>query len=178
MVVGWVVGRIVMHRGRPLEAGIAATELDELTDAMYAFGTRPDVAVFYGSADDYQRHLQARLLWVRQVAHLLYHRGQLDTTPTDEPASQRRAGRIARMIASSIASCRPRVDRPAGDAGQLEIALRRFVTFLATPPRDRDLRRRQPRPCDRLAQSLQTEPTARTGRPLSVAARRGLLSRC
>ena len=81
MVVGWVVGRIVMHRGRPLEAGVAATELDELTEAMHAFGTRPDVAVFYGSADDYQRHLQARLLWVRQVAHLLYHRGQLDTDP-------------------------------------------------------------------------------------------------
>jgi integrase len=179
MVVGWVVGRIVMHRGGPPNTGIAAGDLDELTEAMHAFSARPDVAVFYGSADRYQRHLQARLVWVRQVAHLLYHRGQLDTDP--RPVSRRRSiapvgsDRIIAVIDRFLAA-RRLTDRPA-TLVKLEIALRRFVTFLADAAPGietfADVNRDH---VIAFAQSLETEPTARTGRPPSVATRRGLLS--
>jgi integrase len=179
MVVGWVVGRIVMHQGSPPKTGIAANDLDELTEAMHAFGARADVSIFYGSVDDYQRHLQARLVWVRQVAHLLYHRGQLDTDP--RPMSRRRS--IApvgstRMIAviDRFLAARRLTDRPA-TLVKLECALRRFVTFLADAAPGietfADVNRDH---AIAFAQSLETEPTARTGRPPSVATRRGLLS--
>jgi integrase len=67
-------------------------------------------------------------------------------------------------------------DRPA-TLVKLECALRRFVTFLADAAPGietfADVNRDH---AIAFAQSLETEPTARTGRPPSVATRRGLLS--
>ena len=98
-----------------------------------AFGQRPDIGVFYGSADAYRKRLAVRLGYVRRVGVVLYHRVQVDREPTSR--SRHRPSQLVgppRMeaVVTRFLAARRLSDRPSTLAN-LEFTLRRFMTFLA-----------------------------------------------
>ncbi len=178
-VVGWVAGRITLHRGGVRVEHITAADLDELVEAMRTLGRRTDVATLFGSAETYQERLQVHLRYVRQVRIMLYHRGQIDREP-DRVRWQQAAAPIGprRMyqVAERFLAARRLTDRPS-TLENLRWTMRRFITFLAeTAPTIESFAEVEREHVLAFARMLEVEPTVRTGRPPNVATRSARLS--
>jgi integrase len=177
--VGWVAGRIALHRGGARVEYITAADVDELVEAMQTFARRPDVATLFGSAETYQQRLQVHLRYVRQVRIVLYHRGQVDREP--DPVRWRQAPAPigpTRMyqVAERFLAARRLTDRPS-TLENLRWTMRRFITFSAeTAPTIASFAEVEREHVLAFATMLEVEPTGRTGRPPNVATRSARLS--
>ena len=81
----WVVSRLFLHMPFPQVERISEADLNEFVKALYLFGERPDVALFYSSPEqyfEYAHYSQARL---HRLHVVLYHRGQIKTEPPKKP---------------------------------------------------------------------------------------------
>src|SRR5260370_23493396 len=58
----WAVHRILLHTGTPDISQVGATQIVEFTEALERFGSRMDVACFFGSAEQYIRQLKHHYL--------------------------------------------------------------------------------------------------------------------
>jgi hypothetical protein len=178
-VIHWVASRIALHRGGIRADHITATDVDELTEAMQTFARRSDVSTLFGSVEAYQQHLHVHLRYVRQVRLVLYHRGQIDREP--EPIRWQQAagpigpGRMYQVVERFLAA-RRLTDRPS-TLQNLTFTLRRFMVFLTeVVPGIESFAQVEREHVLAFAKMLEVEPTGRTGRPASVATRRGRLS--
>jgi integrase len=178
-VTGWVGSRIALHRGGIRVDHVTATDVDELTEAMQTFAQRSDVSTLFGSVEAYQQHLHVHLRYVRQVRLVLYHRGQIDGEP--DPIRWRQVPRpIGPMrmhqVAERFLAARRLTDRPS-TLQNLTFTLRRFIVFLTEiAPSIESFAQVDREHVLAFAKMLEVEPTGRTGRPPSVATRRGRLS--
>jgi hypothetical protein len=177
-VVGWVAGRIVLHRGGTRVDRITATDVDELVEAMRTFAHRPDVPSLFGSAEQYQQQLHVHLRYARQLRIVLYHRGQINREP--ERVLRRRAAPIGPMrmyqVAERFLAARRLTDRPS-TLENLRWTMRRFITFLMeTVPDIESFAEVEREHVLAFARMLEVEPTGRTGRPPNVATRSARLS--
>jgi integrase len=177
--IGWVAGRVALHRGGRSVEYITATDVDELVEAMRAFAQRSDVSILFGSAETYQQRLQVHMRYVRQVRLMLYHRGQVDREP--DPVRWQQAPRPigpTRMhqVAERFLAARRLTDRPS-TLQNLTFTLRRFIVFLTEiAPSIESFAQVEREHVLAFAKMLEVEPTCRTGRPASVATRRGRLA--
>lgn len=173
----WALARLFLHKGEASIEGLSAADLDECSEAIRAFGARPDVASFHGP--NYER-LSADWRAVLHLLHvLLYHRGQLADPPRRRLVAPARSMKLPEPMAATLIryfAARSLLDRPA-TLYNIERGLRRFADYLARElpgltswselTRDQVLA---------YATWLETAPNSRTGAPLSVNTKRGLLA--
>jgi integrase len=80
-VLRWGVSRLLLYTGLPHVEAIQEAHLDAFLDAAARFSERSDVALFYGSNEQYLRERKAIKRQVHTLRLLLYHRGQILNEP-------------------------------------------------------------------------------------------------
>jgi hypothetical protein len=132
--LGWILSRICLHGGfRPIE-DITDTDCQAIAAAVRQFGQRPDVPLFYGSVERYQKAQAMSLAVVHKLHVLLYHRGQAVTEPrVIMPSYAVRPVLRPRMeaVTAQYLDVRRRTDRP-GTIAALDVAVRHFIAWITT----------------------------------------------
>jgi integrase len=78
----WTVHRLFLHLGTTQVEDIAVAHLTEFSEALELFGQRPDVALFFGTAERYHENMRKHyLVALHMLQTVLYHRGQINTEP-------------------------------------------------------------------------------------------------
>ncbi len=77
----WLIHRIVLHTADLRVEHITDSHLVDLAEALDRFAERPDVALFYGSVEHYQKKRTDYLSRLHQLHVVLYHCGQVKTEP-------------------------------------------------------------------------------------------------
>ncbi len=171
----WCIGRLVLHTGIVDISQLRLAHLEELLAAIRRFGQCPDLPRFYTSPERYRRSpSKAWITQVNQLHTILFHRGQI----AQEPRKQMPTYKVQRLLPAEMQvvidkwlAARRLTDRPA-TVVRPGLALRGFSTWLRTyessienfaqVDRDHVLR---------YLTALAHEPTAMTGRPLSLWSR-------
>jgi integrase len=82
LTLQWAVHRIFLHIATTRVEDIRAHHLVECAEALERFGHRPDVALFFGSNEHYQRIMKRNPMEsLHLLQTVLYHRGQVQTAP-------------------------------------------------------------------------------------------------
>ncbi len=173
----WALARLFLHKAEASLDGITVADLDELSEAIRAFGHRGDVASFHGPG--YER-LSADWRSVLHLLHvLLYHRGQVADPPRRRLVAPSRPSPLPEPMAQTVTrylAARALLDRPA-TLDNLERGLRRFAGWLAAEVPGlsswTELTREQ---VLAYAGWLGEAPNSRTGAPLAANTKRGLLA--
>lgn len=174
----WVVSRILLNTGKLSVDHIGDSQIAELTRALHAFSERPDVALFHGSAQQYQHDLESCLSALYTLRVLLHHRGQVSQEPRKRPRSTTQPSlgrpRLEIVIARYLAA--RRLDSEPTTVETIELSLRRFgVWLVARHPEINSFGEVTREHVLEFAQALSvTSPLS--PRPLGVAARRLTLS--
>lgn len=129
----WVIARMLMHEpGLEVDA-IDEHQINEFTQAIRDFGEREDVALFFGSVENYQNTELRYIANLHRLKVVLYHRGQIEA----EPKSSRRprAERVPvrpemEQVAQSYLQTRALTSRP-NTVHKIDVALRRFIVWVA-----------------------------------------------
>lgn len=176
----WVLGRVYLHTGLADLARLEEAELAALAAAARAFGQRPDVADYYGSAAAYARAHERARSFLHLVGVVLYHRGRLAAPPRvaqpPRPPAPAPQPRLAATAARYLAARRAQDTRPSTLAN-LDLALRRFGTWLAAAhPEVASFAEVTRAHVQEYALALEGMATARTGQPLAPLTRRSWLS--
>jgi integrase len=177
--LNWLVPRLCMH-DPDLRAGTIREGLIlEFEEAVRAFGRRPDVHLFFGSAEGWEKAAQGYWSRLHLLRVVLYHRGQVATEPRKghfvapkPPVGKPRMEAVAaRYVAARRATDRWRtVDRIRRD-------LRTLVEWLAEAHPEMESFAEVDR--DHLLEfsaALEERPAESTGRPLAPLTRYHLLS--
>jgi len=175
----WMVGRIFLHTGISSVEQIEMTHLKEFTEALHLFGERTDLALFYGSNEQYRLKLEHYTSYFHTLHVVLYHRGQVDAVPRKLRSEPQRASvkprmeeTIARYLKERRLTGQPRT------VESIESALRQFVLWLAqTYPHMETFGEVTRDHLLEYAEALSTTASSRTGRPISIVTKRGVLSR-
>jgi site-specific recombinase XerD len=78
----WTGHRIFLHLGTTQVEDIHAAHLAESSEALERFGQRPDVALFFGTAERYHENVRKHyLVALHMLQTILYHRGLINTEP-------------------------------------------------------------------------------------------------
>ena len=77
----WLLHRIVLHTGDLQVEHVTDEHLLAMAEAIERFAERPDVPLFYGSAEHYQQKRTDYLSRLHQLHVVLYHCGQVKTEP-------------------------------------------------------------------------------------------------
>jgi hypothetical protein len=134
----WSLSRIALHTGIRTPSALGAHHLDELLAAIRGLGTRPDIGLFWASAERYRTSpAKAWIIHVGQLRLVLYHRGQIAEQPRKMmPAYAARPPLQPAMhavVERWLAARRPGL-RPS-TAYHHDLAVRRFLEHLgATAP--------------------------------------------
>ena len=146
----WTVSRIALHTGVLDVTEITNDHIVEALQAIRLFAELRDLEWFYPSPQNYRDNAAKKwITHLHQLQVVLFHRGQIAKQPRKlmpswkpplvlPPTNAGRRGQVAG---------RPAADRRAGDGGEAGARgpqVRRLAR--RTPPRDRLLRRRHPRP--------------------------------
>ena len=174
----WAVSRLFLHIPAPQVERICETDLDEFARALFLFGKRSDVALFYGSTERYfenAQYLQARL---HRLHLVLYHRGQIETEPPqkESPVSPPTGKPLMQAVLDRYLATRRLTDQPA-TVKRFNTNIRKFICWIeqvhptieafAHVTRDHMLE---------FAEFLAARPNSFTGRPLAASSRRQVLS--
>jgi integrase len=176
----WAVSRMVLHAGLVHASGFTIDHFEGFRVAVQTFLQRRDLSAFHPSvATKFDQFRKCWTLRVNQVGLLLFHRGQIDTQPCKIMKSIKvRAPTPPAMqaVVDRWLAARRALDRPAGPK-RFDIALHRFMVWLAKE-RAQITSFALVRRDDVLAyvDELTRQSSPRTGRPLSVLARRGHIS--
>jgi len=176
----WPASRIVLHTSVPNIEGITDSHCRELLDALRLFGARPDVSLFFGSAEHYRRRVVDFSTKVHCLHVVLFHRGQAVTEPhVPQPLIHPQRDlppRIGAVIKRYI-SQRSLTSRPA-TIESLRVSLRHFAEWLTQKyPALRSLAEATREQVLEFSGSLSEMVNERTGQPWSAHTKRGNLSR-
>ncbi len=175
----WAVSRLFLHMPVPQVERICEADLNEFVKALHLFGERPDVVLFYSSAEQYfenAHYSQARL---HRLHVVLYHRGQIKTEPPKKQPPVHPPTNKPRMqaVLDRYLATRRLTDQPA-TVGSFNTNIRRLITWLerthpaietfAQVTRDHILE---------FAEFLTTSANLITGRPVATSTRRQSLSK-
>ncbi len=75
----WSISRIFLHTGDFHLEHIEESDLAEFTEALHWFGERPDLPLFFGSAEQYWKQAKSYLACLHRLHVILYHRGRTYT---------------------------------------------------------------------------------------------------
>ncbi len=176
----WTLGRIALHTGVRDPAQLRAEHVDELLAAVRAFGERPDVAQFYGSAAGYRvSPSKGWITHLHQLGLVLYHRGQSQRRPRKYmPAYAVRPPPRPEMeaVVDRWLAVRQPTSRPI-TIHHLGLGLRNFLDWLARaePGITSFAKVTRDHALGYLA-AMARDPNPRTGRPLSAVTRRARTS--
>ena len=174
----WAVSRIFLHSATPQVESIRESHLTEFAEALRRFGTRTDIALFYGSLEQYLEDAKVFQARPHRLHTVLYHRGQIDTEPAKKQAQPLAPTGKPRMqsILDHYLAARRLTDEPA-TVRKFRTNVRRFIFWIeqvhptvetfAQVTRDHILE---------FAEFLTMDPNPVTGQPLSVGTRRQSLS--
>jgi hypothetical protein len=76
-----VLSRLFLHTGKTEIRELSDLDCEEFKEAVRDFGQRPDVAVFFGSVEQYRAVVKEYGTSLHYLQVLLYHRGQAMTEP-------------------------------------------------------------------------------------------------
>lgn len=174
-----LVARLYLHKPFAQVDCLREAEIDELADALQAFGARPDVGRFFGSLERYGEAVRQYRSSFHLLRVVLYHRGQIATEPrTFQPSPAPRPVLNPRMeaVAERYLAARRLVSRPR-TVLRLEDALGRFVAWSAGEhPELESFAAVTREHVLAYARALDAMIGTRTQRPLSPLYKRGLLS--
>lgn len=128
----WSISRIFLHTGDFCLEHIRESDLVEFTDALHQFGKRPDVVLFFGSAEHYRKQAKTYLAFLHRLHVILYHRGQITKEPTlIKPKRVYYALSTPRMeaVLARYLTARRLTDRPK-TVKNFDLALRRFIRWI------------------------------------------------
>lgn len=176
----WPTSRIVLHTSVPNIEGITDSHCRELLDALRLFGARPDVSLFFGSADRYRRRAVEFGTRVHYLHVVLFHRGQAVTEPQIfQPRTHPRRDlppRVSAVLERYI-SQRSLTSRPA-TIESLRVSLRHFAEWLTQKyPTLRSLAEATREQVLEFAGVLSEMVNERTGEPWSAHTKWGNLCR-
>lgn len=171
LAIHWSVGRLLLHTGHPAIENITAEDIDELIEAVYRFGERPDVADFHTYFKS-QRWSTA----LHKLKVLLYHRGQINQQPKKvcNVYAVRFTGnaRLEPVVVRYLA-IRRLTDRPE-TVQRMERTLRNFMAWLAeSAPEIETFADVERDHVVGFLTALATIPSKWTGKPLAVRTRIG-----
>jgi integrase len=131
----WSVGRLCLHNGVNHYSALKEEQVLATRDVIRAFGMRPDVSLFYGSAERYQACAYRYLSYLYTLQVVLYHLGQMKTEPcrsSPRPAPQRPPipPRMQAVITRFLLQ-RRLIEQPSSVAKEA-LALRLLAEWLAT----------------------------------------------
>jgi len=176
----WPASRIVLHTSVPNIEGLTDSHCRELLDALHLFGARPDVSLFFGSAELYSRRAVDFGTRVHCLHVVLFHRGQAVTEPhVPQPLFHPQRDlppRVSAVIERYI-SQRRLTSRPA-TIESLRVSLRHFAEWLTQKyPALRSLAEATREQVLEFSGSLSEMVNERTGQPWSAHTKRGNLCR-
>ncbi len=151
------------------EAGEA--DINELERAVAAFGERPDVAIFFTSAEAYSRWAKSYRQAVYALRVVLYHRGQLPSPPERTAARPKRQSLRPRMEALLERYLWARQVQHARPATVAKIGgdVRRFISWLARAhPEVESFGEVTREQVLDYAASLDAAPSPQSGKPLMI----------
>ena len=175
----WAVSRLFLHIGTSQVERICETHLVEFAEALSRFGERPDVALFYGSLEQYRDDTQDFPARLHRLHTVLYHRGQIKTEPPKKqpPALPPTGTPRMQAVLDRYLATRRLTDEPA-TVSAFNTNIRRFITWIegayptvetfAPVTREHVLE---------FAEFLTTSTNLITGRPLATSTRRQSLSK-
>lgn len=128
----WSISRIFLHTGDFHLEHIREEDLLEFTEALHRFGERPDIALFFGSVEQYRKQAKSYFAYLHRLHVLLYHQGQVNREPAVSQPKQisfplykpRMEAVLARYL-----TARRLTDRP-GTVKNFDLALRRFIWWI------------------------------------------------
>jgi integrase len=176
--LSWSIKRLFMHTHIQSVDEVTDDHLAELSQAIQTFDKRVDVALFFGSADKYQRIAEDRRQSLYRLHIVLYHHGQVATYPSickriDSPPALKpeMEGVITRYLAG-----RRQMNQP-GTVAPINTTLHKLVAWLAEEhpevetwaevTRDHVLE---------FAEALNAMLNPRTRQPISLSYKRKLLT--
>ena len=175
----WTLGRLFLHMGMLPVAAITDAHLATMMDALDTFALHPDAPTFYGTAARYVAQISLYRASIGLLGMVLYHRGQVQAEPgrrtplpvPPPPAKPRLQAVIDRYLRERL------LTEEATSVAHNAQHSRRFTTWLdaahpevdsfAALTRDQVLA---------FAADLRSALVPRTGRPLSVSTRLGILT--
>jgi integrase len=176
--LSWTTTRIFLHTGQFTVGAIGEADLQAAREAITLFGQRPDLALYCGSAEHYETSKRNYQRFLYELHLLLYHRGQVGSSPRIVHPVRHVVSLNPRMeaVVTRYLTARQVTDRPESVQKSRQ-ALRCLIAWLAqTYPQIEtfaDLSR------DHLlefAAALATRPLAQTNQPYAANTRRRLLS--
>ena len=158
---------------------ISEADLDEFEQAVRAFGERPDVDLFFGSASGYGQAVRRFGASLHLLRVILYHRGQIATEPRrtwSRPAARPVCTpRMAAVAERYLEARRTQGSRPS-TLRHLTLALREFMAWLARTYPDLESFAEVTRAhVLEYAAVLTAAVVPRTGRPFAANTQRGRL---
>ncbi len=178
----WTVNRLFLHIGTSRAEDLQANHLDEFAKALERFLERPDVAMFFGSTEQYTGVLYHHYLSRFQVLKtVLYHRGQLHTrlkgnTPRRAVSRPILKPRMEAVVTRYIA-IRRLTDHPS-TIKNFNAALSHFIEWLAqTYPTMETFAEVTREHLIEYAEALNTIQGKNTLRPFAAATKQKMLSR-
>src|SRR5260370_15698221 len=137
LTLQWAVHRIFLHIATTRVEDIRAIHLVECAEALERFGHRPDIALFFGSNERYQRIMKRKPMEsLHLLQTVLYHRGQVQTAPKvmlSVPSRPVVKPQIETVMARYLTT-RGLTGQP-GTIKHIKKALLQFIHWLAqTPP--------------------------------------------
>lgn len=176
----WAVSRLVLHTGDPDPTHLTNAQIEVFLQAVQRFAERPDIIELRGSTERFR--LSASKDWIthlHQLQVVLFHHGQINEQPRKYmPRYCERAPTPPRMqpLVDRWLEARRLTDRPATVA-RLELSMHQFLAWLAVNEPTIDCFTQVTREhLLAFMTVLAEEPSQRTGRPLSLLARRARLS--
>jgi integrase len=180
LAMHWSLSRIALHTGIRTPSTLGADHLDELLAAVRRLGARPDIGLFWASAERYRTSpAKAWITHVGQLRLVLYHRGQIAEQPRKVmPVYALRPPLQPAMHAVTerwLAVRRPGL-RPS-TAYHHDLAVRRFIEHLgATAPDVTSFAQVTRAHILAWMAAMAIDMQASTGRSLSVQTRRNRVS--
>lgn len=177
----YVTSRIFLYTGITHAEDITDDHLAEYLEAVHKLGERPDIALFFGSAQRYHTAVAEYTYSLHILNVVLYHRGQVSKEPRKAqprgiaPPAWVHRPRMKAVIDRYIRE-RQLVDRPATIAGA-QLALNLFVRWLMrVHPEVESLAQVTREYMLEFAENLNGMVGVRSKRPYSLSAKIGMLS--
>jgi integrase len=175
----WMVGRLFLHTGISAVEQIEMAHLREFSEALRLFGEREDLALFHGSKELYHLKLEHYTCHLYLLHVVLYQRGQVNpelhrprSVPQRLVLKPGMEATVTQYLNERRLTAQPRT------VEGIDSALHQFIRWLArTYPEMETVATVTREHLLEYAESLNTTPSQRTGQPINVVTKRGILSR-
>ncbi len=168
-VLRWGVSRLLLYTGQPHVEAIQERHLDAFLEASERFSERSDVALFYGSDEQYLRERRAIRLKLHTLRLVLYHRGQIANEPRirqRRPPREVLKPRMEEVLNRYLVACQ-QTYQPS-TLRRMRDALRQLIAWLAhTYPQVETLAEVTREQVIEFAEALNTMVGTRTNRPFA-----------